>query len=111
MGLWSFFPDRLPKDADAPSRLGPFLASAAGFFAVEFGDRTQLATMALAARFGSAVMVAVGATLGVAMAAIPCVLFGQPFLDRLPGRQLRIAAAAVFILLGLWTGLGALRLI
>ena len=111
MGLWSFFPDRLPKDADAPSRLGPFLASAAGFFAVEFGDRTQLATMALAARFGSAVTVTIGATLGLAMAAIPCVLFGQPFLDRLPGRPLRIAASVVFILLGLWTALDALRLI
>lgn len=111
MGIWSFFPDRLPKDADAPSRLGPFLASAAAFFAVEFGDRTQLATMALAARFHAATMVAIGASLGVAMAAMPGVLFGQPFLDRLPGRPLRVAAAVVFILLGLWTGLGALRLI
>ena len=103
MGIWSFLPERLPKGADAASRLGPFLASAAGFFAVEFGDRTQLATMALAARFDAWVMVALGATIGV--------LFGQAFLDRLPGRALRVAAAAVFILLGIWTGLDALRLI
>jgi putative Ca2+/H+ antiporter (TMEM165/GDT1 family) len=111
MGLWSFLPERLPKGAAAASRLGPFLASAAGFFAVEFGDRTQLATMALAARFDAWVMVALGATIGVAVATIPCVLFGQAFLDRLPGKALRIAAAALFILLGLWTGLDALRLI
>jgi putative Ca2+/H+ antiporter (TMEM165/GDT1 family) len=111
MGLWSFFPDRLPKGADAASRLGPFLVSAAGFFAVEFGDRTQLATMALAARFDAWVMVALGATIGVAIATIPCVLFGQLFLDRQPGKVLRSLAAAAFILLGLWTGLDALRLI
>src|SRR5262249_44091061 len=88
MGLWSFLPDRLPKDGGAPSRLGPFLASLAGFFAIEFGDRTQIATMALAARFDSAVTVGLGATLGLAAAAIPCVLFGQHFLDRLPARGL-----------------------
>jgi putative Ca2+/H+ antiporter (TMEM165/GDT1 family) len=111
MGIWSFLPERLPKDADAPSRLGPFLASAAAFFAIEFGDRTQLATMALAARFDAWIMVALGATIGVAIATIPCVLFGQAFLDRLPGRALRITAAALFILLGIWTGLDALRLI
>jgi putative Ca2+/H+ antiporter (TMEM165/GDT1 family) len=111
MGIWSFLPERLPKDASAASRLGPALASAAAFFAVEFGDRTQLATMALAARFNVWVMVALGATIGVAIATIPCVLFGQAFLDRLPGRVLRIAAAVVFILLGIWTGLDALRLI
>jgi putative Ca2+/H+ antiporter (TMEM165/GDT1 family) len=67
--------------------------------------------MALAARFDAWVMVAVGATMGVAMATIPCILFGQAFLDRLPGRALRNGAAAVFILLGIWTGLDALRLI
>jgi putative Ca2+/H+ antiporter (TMEM165/GDT1 family) len=111
MGLWSFLPERLPKDAGGASRLGPFLASAVAFFAVEFGDRTQLATMALAARFDAWVMVALGATMGVAIATIPCVLFGQAFLDRLPGRALRTAAAVVFILLGIWAGLDALRLI
>jgi putative Ca2+/H+ antiporter (TMEM165/GDT1 family) len=111
MGIWSFLPERLPKGADAASRLGPFVASAAGFFAVEFGDRTQLATMALAARFDVWVMVALGATMGVAIATIPCILFGQPFLDRLPGKALRKAAAVVFILLGIWTALDALRLI
>jgi putative Ca2+/H+ antiporter (TMEM165/GDT1 family) len=111
MGLWSFLPERLPKGADAASRLGPLLASAAGFFAVEFGDRTQLATMALAARFNTWPMVALGATIGVAIATIPCILFGQSFLDRVPGKALRIAAALLFILLGLWTGLDALRLV
>jgi putative Ca2+/H+ antiporter (TMEM165/GDT1 family) len=111
MGIWSFLPERLPKGADAPSRLGPVLASAAGFFAVEFGDRTQLATMALAARFDAWVMVALGATMGVAIATIPCVLFSRAFLDRLPGRALRIAAASLFILLGIWTALDALRLV
>ena len=111
IGLWSFLPDRLPKDADAPSRLGPFLASAAAFFAVEFGDRTQLATVAMAARFHAWPTVAIGATLGLAAATIPCLLFGRAFLDRLPGRGLRIAAAVLFILLGLWCALDALRLI
>lgn len=111
IGIWSFLPERLPRNADAASRLGPFLASAAGFFAVEFGDRTQLATMALAARFDAWPMVALGATIGVAVATIPCISLGQPFLDRLPGRALRRAAAAMFILLGIWTGLDALRLI
>ena len=111
MGIWSFLPERLPKNADAPSRLGALLASAAAFFAVEFGDRTQLATMALAARFDAWVMVALGATLGVVVATIPCILFGQPFLDRLPGKALRVVAAVLFILLGIWTGLDALRLI
>src|SRR5579872_1137971 len=104
MGLWSFLPERLPKGADAASRLGPFLASAAAFFAVEFGDRTQLATMALSARVN-------GWAMGVAIATIPCVLFGHAFPDRLPGRALRITAAVLFILLGIWTGLDALRLI
>jgi len=111
IGLWSFLPERLPKDADAASRLGPFLASAAAVFAVEFGDRTQLATVAMAARFGAWPAVAIGATLGIAAATIPCILFGRAFLDRLPAKGLRIAAAALFILLGLWCVLDAFRLI
>lgn len=103
MGLWALVPDAPPSGeaAKAPSRFGPFLATALAFFLVEMGDKTQLATVALGARYEALVAVALGTTLGMMVANVPVVLFGEAAAKRVPAAAMRYAAAAIFIVLGL----------
>ena len=102
MGLWALVPDAPPSGeaAKAPSRFGPFLATALAFFLVEMGDKTQLATVALGARYEALVAVALGTTLGMMVANVPVVLFGEAAAKRVPAAAMRYAAAAIFIVLG-----------
>lgn len=105
MALWALIPDKPEEEKPGRLKLGVFLTTAVAFFLVEIGDKTQIATAALAARFHDVVVVAAGTTTGMMLANIPAVYFGHAATRVLPLRTLRIAAALVYIALGLW-GLG-----
>jgi putative Ca2+/H+ antiporter (TMEM165/GDT1 family) len=106
-GVWTLRPDAL-EGAERPTRYGPFLTTALLFFLAEMGDKTQLATVALAARFGSVVRVTIGTTLGMMAADGLAVFLGDRLSSRVQGRWLRIVAASLFFLFGaasLWAAL------
>ena len=106
MGLWILVPD---EEGDAAARYpyGAFLTTLIAFFLVEIGDKTQVATVVLAARFPDLMMVVIGTTLGMLAANVPVVLAGHFAADRLPMRLIHIVAAVVFIALGVATGVSA----
>ena len=90
----------MPKVVDG---WGVFGATLVAFFLIEIGDKTQIATLALAARFHSVVLVAAGTTTGLLLADVPAVYLGEIAADRLPLRWMRFAAAAIFAAFGLAT--------
>jgi len=98
MAVWILIPDRLGAEEGGGrfDRLGPFGATAIIFFLVEMGDKTQIATVALAARYDSLLMVVLGTTLGMMAANVPAVLIGQAAATRLPLKPIRIIAALIF---------------
>lgn len=101
MGLWILVPDKMDEDAQPKRNAhGVFIATALAFFIAEMGDKTQIATVALAARFGEWFPVVAGTTLGMLAANVPAVLFGHRFADRLPTRWIHGIAAVIFIVLG-----------
>lgn len=101
---WALIPDKLDDDEAAPDRRGHsiFTATAIAFFLVEMGDKTQVATVALAARFHDVIMVTTGTTLGMMIANVPAVLIGEKAATKLPLKWIRMAAAACFAAIGLW---------
>jgi Ca2+/H+ antiporter, TMEM165/GDT1 family len=102
VGAWALVPDRI----DEPGRLrhaGAFLTTLVAFFLAEIGDKTQIATIALAARFTELYAVVLGTTLGMLLANIPAVLIGDRMAGRLPMAAIRIVAALVFAALGVLT--------
>ena len=102
VAAWALVPDKL-EDKDAPQpRTGPFLATLVAFFLVEIGDKTQVATIVLAARYSPLWQVVTGTTIGMLLANVPVVLLGARFADRLPLQAARWTAAAVFAALALW---------
>jgi putative Ca2+/H+ antiporter (TMEM165/GDT1 family) len=106
-GVWTLRPDTLDDDDKAP-RFGPFLTTAVLFFLAEMGDKTQLATVALAARFHSAVMVTMGTTLGMMASDGLAVFLGEKLSSRVQGRWVRFIAAGLFFAFGigsLWVAL------
>lgn len=104
--VWALVPDRLGAGEAAPGRRGAFVTTLCAFFVAELGDKTQLATIGLAARFDQLYFVVAGTTLGMMLANVPAVLIGGRLAGRLPVRAIRLAAALVFAGLGLWTLLG-----
>jgi putative Ca2+/H+ antiporter (TMEM165/GDT1 family) len=103
VAIWALFPDKYEGDAEAVSRLGAFASTLVAFFLAEIGDKTQIVTIGLAARFAQFYPVVFGTTLGMMLADIPAVLIGDRIADKLPVRAIRIAAAAVFVVLGILT--------
>lgn len=102
IGIWAIFPDRF-EDDDKPAmdRYGAFLTTTIAFFFVEIGDKTQIATVALAGRFATDVAAVVaGTTLGMMIANAPAVWLGDKLAHRLPLKAIRISAACVFVVLG-----------
>jgi putative Ca2+/H+ antiporter (TMEM165/GDT1 family) len=103
-GAWALIPDKF-EDKDAPRdrpNASVFVTTAVAFFFVEMGDKTQVATVALAARFHQVLWVAAGTTLGMMLANVPAVFLSQAAADRLPLKYIRWAAAASFAALGVW---------
>ncbi len=103
MAIWALVPDKGPEEGEPRrTRLGVFLTTAVAFFLVEMGDKTQIATAALAARYQDVLVVAAGTTTGMMLASIPAVFLGHAVTRVLPVNALRIAAALVYLGLGLW---------
>jgi putative Ca2+/H+ antiporter (TMEM165/GDT1 family) len=100
MAGWTLIPDKLGNEKPQSARLGAFAATLIAFFLVEMGDKTQIATAALAARYASVAAVVAGTTLGMMLADAPVVYFGERILRRVPAKILRRVAAASFAVLG-----------
>jgi len=101
MAAWMLIPDKLDEDEAAPRKVGGvFLSTAVLFFIVEIGDKTQIATVALAARFDSLPAVVMGTTIGMILANAPVAFFGEELARRLPVRIVHRIAAAIFAALG-----------
>ncbi|MDO7910296.1 TMEM165/GDT1 family protein [Pseudomonas monteilii] len=98
--LWTLVPDTLDDDeASTARRFGPFLTTLIAFFLAEIGDKTQVATVMLAAQYPSLIMVIIGTTVGMLIANVPVVLAGNFAADRLPLALIRRLAAAAFFVL------------
>jgi putative Ca2+/H+ antiporter (TMEM165/GDT1 family) len=107
MAAWMLVPDKLDDDDAAKSaRYGVFLTTFIAFFIVEIGDKTQIATVALAAKYSSLVAVVGGTTLGMMLANVPAVLLGEVAAKKLPMRLVHGVAAAIFAVLGVLVLLG-----
>jgi putative Ca2+/H+ antiporter (TMEM165/GDT1 family) len=102
MAAWMLVPDKLEDEESAAVRFGVFGTTLVAFFLVEMGDKTQIATLALAARFNDILTVAAGTTLGMMIANTPAVLIGEAAATRLPLKSIRWAAAASFAAIGVW---------
>ncbi len=100
MAAWTLIPDSAPDDPQGPPRHGVFLATVIAFFLVEMGDKTQIATVALAAQFHSMLWVVLGTTLGMMLANVPVVFAGEALIRRVPMNVVRYVAAATFAALG-----------
>ena len=99
----SFFADTLDEDdAAVPKGWGVFGVTVVAFFLAEMGDKTQIATVMLAAKFESLAAVVVGTTLGMLLANVPVVFAGKLAADRIPFRAIRIVAAVIFAAIGVW---------
>lgn len=107
--IWTLIPDKEDESAPSATHLGVFATTAVAFFIVEMGDKTQIATISLAARFHQIGLVALGTTLGMMAANIPAVLLGEAATRVVPLKAVRIGAAALFMGLGAWTLIEAIR--
>ena len=106
MAIWTLVPDKLDEDDAKLAQLGVFTTLVA-FFLAEMGDKTQIATIALAAQYQSLAMVVAGTTLGMMLANVPAVILGDRIANRIPVRLVHGIAAAIFAVLGVATLLGA----
>jgi len=102
MALWTLIPDSAPDEKSATPRHGVFLTTVVAFFIVEMGDKTQIATVALAAQFHSIVYVVIGTTLGMMLANVPVVFAGDALIRRVPLKVVRIVTALSFLVLGVY---------
>lgn len=100
MALWMLVPDKLDDASAKTSRFGVFGTTLIAFFLVEMGDKTQIATVALAARYDALVAVVMGTTIGMMLANVPAVLLGNVAAEKLPKRVMNALAALVFLLIG-----------
>jgi len=103
MAVWTLIPDKAPLADTKTSRLGIFGTSLIAFFLIEMGDKTQIATVALAAQYDAFYSVVAGTTLGMMLANVPAVLLGERATKVLPVRVLQKIAAALFAILGVLT--------
>lgn len=102
MAIWTLIPDKIDDLDDKSSRYGAFLTTTIAFFLVEMGDKTQVATVMLGARYHDVLSVTAGTTLGMMLANVPAVLIGQQLVARVPLPLVRSIAAALFLIIGLW---------
>jgi putative Ca2+/H+ antiporter (TMEM165/GDT1 family) len=100
MAAWTLVPDKVDDLEDKPARFGAFLTTLVAFFLVEMGDKTQVATIALGARFDNLIMVTMGTTLGMMLANVPAVFLGHELIERVPLNIVRMIAALLFVVIG-----------
>lgn len=102
MAAWMLIPDKLDDDAAVSHRVGGVLATTTLlFFLAEIGDKTQVATVALAARFDSLMAVVMGTTIGMLLANAPVAFFGDALAKRMPVQAVHVVAALLFAVLGI----------
>lgn len=112
MAGWALIPDKMDEDElKTVGHGGIFLTTLVTFFLVEIGDKTQIATSLLAARFHQILLVTAGTTLGMMIADVPAVLLGEAATRIVPLKYVRMAAAAIFALIGVWVLLAAFHVV
>ena len=108
MAIWTLIPDKIEEEeTQIAQKFGVFGATLVTFFLAEMGDKTQIATVALAAHYAAPLMVVIGTTLGLLIADVPAVFAGDKLASRIPMRLVHSIAAGIFALLGVATLLGA----
>ena len=107
MAVWTLIPDTFDESDATLTRMGVFGTTLIAFFLAEMGDKTQVATVALAAQYHAFFIVLAGTTLGMMIANVPAVLLGERIAHRMPVRLVHTIAAAIFAMLGIATLLGA----
>ena len=108
MAAWTLIPDKIEEDeTQIASRMGVFGATLVTFFLAEMGDKTQIATIAMAAHYPNPILVVAGTTLGMLIADVPAVFVGDKLAAKIPMKLVHSIAAGIFALLGVATLLGA----
>lgn len=108
MAIWTLIPDEIEEgETQVAKRFGVFGATLITFFLAEMGDKTQIATVAMAAHYAQPLMVVIGTTLGMLIADVPAVFVGDKLANKIPMKLVHSIAAGVFALLGIATLLGA----
>ena len=108
MAAWTMIPDKIEnEETQIAQRFGVFGATLITFFLAEMGDKTQIATVALAAHYAAPLMVVIGTTLGMLIADVPAVFVGDKLASKIPMKLVHSVAATIFALLGIATLLGA----
>ena len=108
MAIWTMIPDKIEeKETQIATKFGVFSATLITFFLAEMGDKTQVATVALAAHYAVPLLVVLGTTLGMLIADVPAVFVGDKLANKIPMRVVHSIAAAIFAILGLATLIGA----
>ncbi len=108
MAIWTMIPDKIEEEeAQVAKRLGVFGATLITFFLAEMGDKTQIATVAMAAHYASPLLVVIGTTMGMLLADVPAVFVGDRLASRIPMKLVHTIAAAIFAILGVATLAGA----
>ena len=104
MAIWTLIPDKIEEEeTQIASKLGVFGATFITFFLAEMGDKTQIATIALAAHYAAPVMVIAGTTMGMLIADVPAVFIGNKFAEKISMRLVHSIAAAIFAVMGVLT--------
>jgi putative Ca2+/H+ antiporter (TMEM165/GDT1 family) len=108
MAIWTMIPDKIEEEeTQVAKRFGVFGATLMTFFLAEMGDKTQIATVAMAAHYAHPLLVVVGTTLGMLLADVPAVFLGDKLANRIPMKVVHAIAAVIFAALGVATLLGA----
>ena len=108
MAIWTLIPDKIEEEeTQIAHKLGVFGATFITFFLAEMGDKTQIATIAMAAHYASPLLVVIGTTLGMLIADVPAVFIGDRMANKIPMKLVHGIAAALFAVLGIATLLGA----
>ena len=111
MAVWTLIPDKIEDDeTQVAKQLGVFGATLITFFLAEMGDKTQIATVALAAHYGTPVLVVIGTTLGMLIADVPAVFVGNKFAAKIPMKLVHSIAAGIFAMMGILTLLNVEKL-
>ena len=107
MAIWTLIPDKFDESEAKFAKFGVFGTTLIAFFLAEMGDKTQVATIALAAQYQALAAVVLGTTFGMMLANVPAVYLGDKIADRMPVRVVHAVAAAIFAVLGIATLMGA----
>ena len=108
MALWALIPDKEDEGASDRSLGSVFITTTIAFFLVEIGDKTQIATSLLAAQYADIALVTLGTTLGMMLANVPAVFFGETVTRVVPLKYVRVGAAILFAVIGVWIIVAAL---